>query len=24
VQDGKVARISNFYNLPDWLRQVEA
>jgi steroid delta-isomerase-like uncharacterized protein len=24
VQGGKVARISNFYNLPDWLRQVEA
>jgi steroid delta-isomerase-like uncharacterized protein len=24
VRDGKVARISNFYNLPDWLRQVEA
>ncbi|MBB2201425.1 ketosteroid isomerase-related protein [Gluconacetobacter tumulisoli] len=22
VRDGKVARISNFYNLPDWTRQV--
>ncbi len=22
IRDGKVARISNFYNLPDWLAQV--
>jgi steroid delta-isomerase-like uncharacterized protein len=22
VRDGKIARVSNFYNLPDWLRQV--
>ncbi|GBQ31455.1 SnoaL-like domain-containing protein [Gluconacetobacter azotocaptans] len=22
IRDGKVARISNFYNLPDWTRQV--
>jgi steroid delta-isomerase-like uncharacterized protein len=22
IRDGKVARISNYYNLPDWLRQV--
>jgi steroid delta-isomerase-like uncharacterized protein len=22
LRDGKVARISNFYNLPDWLSQV--
>ena len=24
VRDGKVARISNFYNLEDWLKQVKA
>jgi steroid delta-isomerase-like uncharacterized protein len=24
VSDGKIARVSNFYNLPDWLRQVGA
>jgi steroid delta-isomerase-like uncharacterized protein len=24
VKDGKVARISNFYNLQDWLKQVQA
>lgn len=24
VKDGKVARISNYYNLEDWLRQVKA
>jgi steroid delta-isomerase-like uncharacterized protein len=23
VRDGKIARVSNFYNLPDWLRQVD-
>ena len=23
VHDGKVARVTNYYNLPDWLRQVE-
>ncbi|MCL6705913.1 nuclear transport factor 2 family protein [Pseudomonas sp. R2.Fl] len=23
LKDGKVARISNYYNLPDWIRQVE-
>jgi steroid delta-isomerase-like uncharacterized protein len=22
IRDGKVARISNYYNLPDWLKQV--
>jgi steroid delta-isomerase-like uncharacterized protein len=22
VRDGRIARVSNFYNLPDWLRQV--
>ena len=22
LRDGRVARIDNFYNLPDWLRQV--
>ena len=22
VRDGKIARVSNFYNLPHWLRQV--
>lgn len=22
IRDGKVARISNFYNLPDWIAQV--
>jgi len=22
IRDGKVARISNFYNLPDWMAQV--
>ena len=22
LRDGRIARISNFYNLPDWLRQV--
>ena len=24
VRDGLIARVSNFYNLPDWLRQVGA
>ena len=24
IRDGKVARISNYYNLQDWLRQVRA
>jgi len=24
IRDGKVARISNFYNLPDWLKQVSS
>lgn len=24
IRDGKVARISNYYNLQDWLRQVAA
>ena len=24
IRDGRVARISNFYNLQDWLRQVGA
>jgi len=24
VRDGKVARVSNFYNLPSWLKQVGA
>ena len=23
IRDGKVARISNYYNLPDWIAQVE-
>jgi conserved hypothetical protein, steroid delta-isomerase-related len=23
LKDGKVARISNYYNLPDWIRQVQ-
>lgn len=23
IRDGKVARISNYYSLPDWIRQVE-
>jgi steroid delta-isomerase-like uncharacterized protein len=22
VRDGRIARVTNFYNLPDWLRQV--
>ncbi len=22
LRDGRIARVSNFYNLPDWLRQV--
>jgi steroid delta-isomerase-like uncharacterized protein len=22
IRDGRIARISNFYNLPEWLRQV--
>jgi steroid delta-isomerase-like uncharacterized protein len=22
VREGRIARVSNFYNLPDWLRQV--
>ena len=24
IRDGKVARISNYYNLPDWLKQVSS
>jgi steroid delta-isomerase-like uncharacterized protein len=24
LRDGKIARVSNFYNLQDWLRQVSA
>jgi steroid delta-isomerase-like uncharacterized protein len=24
IRDGLIARVSNFYNLPDWLRQVGA
>lgn len=24
IRDGKVARVSNYYNLQDWLKQVEA
>jgi steroid delta-isomerase-like uncharacterized protein len=24
IRDGKVARVSNYYNLNDWIRQVEA
>ncbi|MBN9509292.1 MAG: nuclear transport factor 2 family protein [Alphaproteobacteria bacterium] len=24
LRDGRIARISNFYNLPDWLRQIAA
>jgi steroid delta-isomerase-like uncharacterized protein len=24
IRDGKVARISNYYNLPDWVAQVSA
>lgn len=24
IRDGKVARVSNYYNLQDWLRQVSA
>lgn len=23
IHDGKVARVTNYYNLPDWLRQVQ-
>lgn len=24
LRDGKVARVTNYYNLPDWVRQVSA
>ena len=24
LREGRIARISNFYNLPDWLRQIAA
>ncbi len=24
IRDGKIARISNYYNLPDWIAQVSA
>jgi steroid delta-isomerase-like uncharacterized protein len=24
LRDGKISRVSNFYNLPSWLRQVGA
>ena len=24
LRDGKIARVTNYYNLPDWIRQVES